>query len=247
MLYGDSIKRKSIVMYKFLLFVLLGSVFLGGCTNNCLTSVGEEFVGAPYLISPLGEGFLPDDDPLIRFDAFDCTTFVETVMANCDEKELNQIRYKNGKIGFLERNHFIESDWLINNADKIKNVSEKFGLVAQRNVVIDKKSWLKKVHNIDADFAPMMVNIDYLPYSKVAKIKSTNELIVLFVADNPEMRDKIGTDLAVVHMGFLLPNGMLRHASSEMNVVVDVDFYQYLKKCMKNKNNLGIVLLEIIK
>ena len=40
------------------------------------------FVGAPYVLSPLGEGDLggTDPDPRLRFDAFDCTTFVETAL-----------------------------------------------------------------------------------------------------------------------------------------------------------------------
>ncbi len=46
-------------------------------------AISELFLGVPYKLGALGEG--PggefDRDPLIRFDAFDCTTFVETVMA----------------------------------------------------------------------------------------------------------------------------------------------------------------------
>jgi hypothetical protein len=38
-------------------------------------------VGAPYLLSPLGEGAGPDPDPRFRLDAFDCMTFVETAVA----------------------------------------------------------------------------------------------------------------------------------------------------------------------
>lgn len=229
-------------------YVLLLATFLvSGCLDNNTTYLGEDFVGVPYQESPLGEGVLPDVDPVIRFDAFDCMTFVETVLADGDEKQLNQIRYKDGNISFLNRNHFIEADWMINNADKVKNVSEKYGSVVQRNIVIDKKSWFKKVHGIDADFTPISVNLEYLPYSVIEKIETTNELIVLFVADNSKMRDKIGTDLAVVHMGFLLPNGVLRHASSDKKSVVDVDFYQYLQERKKNNNNLGIVLVEILK
>lgn len=232
-------------MNKYIL--LLVSFLVGGCLDVRTAYLGECFLGVPYQESPLGEGVFPDTDPVIRFDAFDCVTFVETVLADCDENKLNHIRYKDGKIDFLNRNHFIESDWLINNADKVKNVSAKYGSVVQKNIVIDKKSWLKKVHNIDANFVPISVNLEYLPYSAVKKIKTTNELIVLFVADNSKMRDKIGTDLAVVHMGFLLPNGVLRHASSDKKAVVDVDFYQYLQERMKNNNNLGIVLVEILK
>ena len=72
-------------------------------------------------------------------------------------------------------------------------------------------------------------------------------MIVLFVTDNPELRDKIGTDLAVVHMGLWLPNGMLRHASSSQGAVVDVDMNQYVQMRMQDKTNLGIALVEIKK
>ena len=56
-----------------LLLVLVG-VGVCGCASNNSKSLGDEFVGLPYAQSPLGEGRLPDDDPTIRFDAFDCTT-----------------------------------------------------------------------------------------------------------------------------------------------------------------------------
>ena len=74
--------------------------------------IGEQYLGTKYLIDPLGEEKTPDKDPLIRYDAFDCMTFVETCLANGDVEKLNKIRYKNGKIGLLNRNHFVETDWL---------------------------------------------------------------------------------------------------------------------------------------
>src|SRR5271169_5922701 len=71
-------------------------------------AVSELFLGVPYKLGSLGEG--PDGefdrDPLIRFDAFDCTTFVETVMALSLDSDLDsamrtlqKIRYKDGQIG----------------------------------------------------------------------------------------------------------------------------------------------------
>ncbi len=195
--------------------------------------------------SPLGEGIAPDADPLIRFDAFDCTTFVETVLANGNQKTLNQIRYKNGNVGFLTRNHFIESDWLTNNASRVQNASADYAKTAIRTVVIDKTSWLKKIHNIDANFKPVKIDLEYIPYKFVENIVVDSPVIVLFVTDNPKIRDKIGTDLAVTHMGLLMPNGMLRHASSTSGAVVDVPFREYVIARQKNKNNLGITLVKI--
>ena len=71
---------------------------------------------------------------------------------------------------------------------------------------------------------------------------------MLFVINgDPKIAKKTGTDLAVHHMGFLLPGGILRHASSSGGGVVDVDFYEYVAKRQKTPNNLGVMLLEIKK
>ena len=106
-------------------YALLLSFLLIGCQPDVFLSNGQAFLGAPYANSPLGEEIAPDTDPLIRFDAFDCTTFVETVLANGDIRKLNRIRYQNGNVGFLNRNHFIETDWLHNNLDKVENIINK--------------------------------------------------------------------------------------------------------------------------
>ena len=77
------------------------------------------FKGKVYQNSPLGEGKNGkyDKDDLYRFDKFDCLTFVETVLAltissnfNEFKKNINNIRYKNGKVKFSSRNHFGWSD-----------------------------------------------------------------------------------------------------------------------------------------
>lgn len=117
-------------------------------------AVSELFLGAPYKHGALGEG--PDGefdrDPLIRFDAFDCTTFVETVMALSLDSDLNsamrtlqKIRYKDGQIGYATRNHFIELDWVPNNvrAGYLRDITSD---VAGRNALeihktISKRQW----------------------------------------------------------------------------------------------------------
>ena len=220
-------------------------LILAGCVGDYAEYPGQSYLGARYENSPLGEGVPPDSDPVIRFDAFDCTTFVETVLAGGCECRLNQIRYKDGEIGFLTRNHFIESDWLVANSDLVQNVSAEYAPTAVRRVVIDKANWFRVVHGINVDVAPVVVDLEYVPYQYVGDIKIQEPVIVLFVTDNPKFRDTIGTDLAVVHMGFWLPNGKLRHASSNQGKVVDVDMAEYVTGRMKNKQNLGIALVEI--
>lgn len=98
------------------------------------------FVGLPYgKNGPLGEGPQGkyDQDPLYRFDTFDCTTYVETIMAlaqarDVDEFEdlLKNIRYEDGIIDYLKRNHFTDLQWIpnnIRNGQLIEITSDTFG------------------------------------------------------------------------------------------------------------------------
>ena len=224
---------------------LLSFLLFGCATETHQYYIGERYLGTKYVSDPLGEEKFPDQDPLIRFDAFDCATFVETSLADGSVKKLNKIRYKNGKVDFIYRNHFIESDWLKNNKNFLENVSNLYGKTAVRHVVIDKKSWFKHMHNIDTDFSKQTVDIEYIPYKNLSKIDIQSPLVVLFIHDGDGFYNKIGTDLAVVHMGFLLPNNTLRHASRKHGVVMDTDFYEYVNKRKQNEHNLGIALVKI--
>ena len=62
---------------KWLALLLL----LTGCVGAPGIPSGADYLGAKYIRDPLGEEKEPDTDPLIRTDAFDCTTFVEYVVA----------------------------------------------------------------------------------------------------------------------------------------------------------------------
>ena len=112
-------------------------------------------------------------------------------------------------------------------------------------MIIDKANWFRVVHGVDVDVAQTEVDLEYIPYNYVADVKIDVPVIVLFITDNPKFRDTIGTDLAVVHMGLWLPNGILRHASSDYGAVVDVDMAEYVQQRMKNKQNLGIAVVEM--
>ncbi|MBZ0210346.1 MAG: DUF1460 domain-containing protein [Hyphomicrobium sp.] len=117
-------------------------------------AISQLFLGVPYKLGALGEGLDGefDRDPLIRFDAFDCTTFVETVMAlsldsdlDLATRTLQKIRYRDGQIGYATRNHFVELDWVPNNvrAGYLRDITSD---VAGRNAVnvhktISKRKW----------------------------------------------------------------------------------------------------------
>ncbi|MGL5742276.1 MAG: N-acetylmuramoyl-L-alanine amidase-like domain-containing protein [Legionella sp.] len=86
--------------------------------------ISSQFLGKPYLLGSLGEGPKAryDQFPQYRVDAFDCDTYVNTVLSlalansvpafqQCEKS----IRYKNGKVSYIQRNHFTGLDWNQNN------------------------------------------------------------------------------------------------------------------------------------
>jgi hypothetical protein len=92
--------------------------------SNRIDWISERFKGAPYLLGSLGEGIKGryDQFPNYRTDAFDCDTYVNTVIALALANSLehfqqciNWTRYKNGKVSYLNRNHFTSIDWNKNN------------------------------------------------------------------------------------------------------------------------------------
>lgn len=115
------------------------------------------FLGKPYSGGCLGEGSSAkyDSDPLYRFDSFDCTTFVETIMAlavSADfesfEKNMDLIRYENGEKTYIKRNHFTSGDWVPNNIEAgfLTDITAEIAgdSLKTAKTVIDKKGWYDK-------------------------------------------------------------------------------------------------------
>jgi hypothetical protein len=127
--------RSSVEKIDSLSRTLLGSAYVGG-------SVGE------------GEQGKYDKDPLTRFDVFDCTTYVETVLAgamsstsDAFEANLMRLRYKDAQVSFVTRNHFPSLDWFHNNHERLQDITPDVAnggaLVAK--TVIDKAAWYQRI------------------------------------------------------------------------------------------------------
>jgi hypothetical protein len=252
-------------MNKLLLIptIILATAAYGGASED-----SARFLGMPYMESPLGEGAgaETDDDPLWRFDAFDCVTFVETALAlsiadgqEGFEKAMNAIRYKDGEISFLARNHFMNPDWIENNArlvrDATAGIAKAAGVEAlTRRTVIDRKSWFRKAHGIEADFEPQEVSLAYISIADILAAKEKfaraidAPMIANIVVEDAGAAAKYGTDNDIAHTGFLIPAGkalIFRHASSRAGKVADADFFDYIKSLRKHKKHIGVNVLEI--
>lgn len=117
-----------------------------------------QFKEKPYLLGALGEGpnARYDQFPRYRMDAFDCDTFVTTVLSlvqgdslDSFKHNLNHIRYKNGKVSYVSRNHFTSLDWNQNNQkrgllkDITLNIKDKNNkpVALFANTMINKSNW----------------------------------------------------------------------------------------------------------
>jgi len=137
-----------------------------------MDKISQSFLGLPYgQGGPLGEGENGryDQDPLYRFDTFDCTTYVETMIAlalarDVDEFEslMDKIRYENSEVDYLKRNHFPSLQWVPNNVRNslLKEVNHKILPASQMKIaeaVINLPGWLKaiKINEIRVPLATM--------------------------------------------------------------------------------------------
>lgn len=213
----------------------------GGTLESRLRTYALQFLSekSPYLVDPLGEGASDElsPGPLYRFDGFDCTTFVETVVALAVSsspqefrQRINQIRYKKGAVSYQTRNHFPSVDWIPNNTEAgfVRDIT---GQVAGRltrwsQTWIEKGEWLRKkgprFESLGQDFKTELGRIPYIGKEDLLAVPGLMERIpsgVIFhvVRPNWNLKKSIGTELDVSHMGFLMrEKGLLYmvHASN---------------------------------
>lgn len=107
--------------------------------TNAMLNNGLKLIGVPYVANTLEVN--NDEDLVVNCDEVDCTTFVENVLAMslCPTqgaemseadfmKNLQQIRYRDGKIdGYTSRLHYM-TDWINDNIRKglIEDITKKY-------------------------------------------------------------------------------------------------------------------------
>lgn len=118
----------------------------------------KQFLGTPYKLGALGEGpdARYDQFPQYRIDGFDCDTYVNTILALATADSLESFkqclkftRYKDGKITYMNRNHFTSIDWNTNNQQRglLKDITltitdkQKKPLALYAKAMINKPGW----------------------------------------------------------------------------------------------------------
>jgi hypothetical protein len=209
-----------------------------------VVALSEAFLGTPYELSPLGEGEGQDPDPLVRYDAVDCLTLVEEVMAMSLAPDaasrltwLGRIRYS-GAPAWQTRNHIMEAQWLPKNLERglLRDVTREYGGRATRTVTkrLTPKLWAEK-NGVALGLPPAAqpqgtFSLDVVPAEAAlrALAKAPSGLVVVVVrADRPNAVTRVS------HVGFLIqtPQGpVLRHASRTFKRVTDEPLAHYMTR-----------------
>jgi hypothetical protein len=195
--------------------------------------VSAQLMGSPYLREPLQGSADSPEVFTASMKGFDCVTYIETVLALARSTTpqhfvdtLRRIRYANGDIEWLERNHYM-TQWIRNNvrAGFVKPVSRLRAAVMKDRV-------LNTVHGLPARRS----RFSCVPKHLMMRSRQlrTGDL-VFFASTRPH--------LDVFHCGIVVNNTeglFLRHASRSQGAVVE----QPLSEFLKQNRMAGVLVLR---
>jgi hypothetical protein len=182
------------------------------------------FMGRPYIDCLLGGGPELEEDFRATLRAFDCVTYIETVLAlslSTDLPrfafELKHMRYDGGQVGWRHRNHYM-IDWARNNEAR-----GRIAYITEASLLWEKRRTLNLVEGI----AAREVTFEYFPkrtFRRASKLVRTGD-IILFVSTRKNL-DVFHTGFLVVAEGELL----LRHATRSAGSVIEQKATDFLKQ-----------------
>jgi len=237
--------------------------------DSCRTlHFAKKMLGVLYVAGTLDGN--EEEQLVVRTDALDCTTFVETVLALCIadkrdarsfdgfKKALTDVRYRNGVLdGYASRLHYF-SDWIRNN--------ELMGFVkectSETSCAQPQELWLDFMTTHVDSYLPMKKN-PALVEVMAAQEKNWQGTVVSYIPKEKlnlspeELKIKNGDILAmvtnikgldIVHVGFAFwkDNHLhLLHASSSAKKVIEDPKTQY-ESSKNTKAHIGVRAIRVI-
>lgn len=237
--------------------------------DSCRTlHFAKQMLGVPYVAGTLDGN--EEEQLVVRTEALDCTTFVETVLALfvADKREerdfegfkkaLMQVRYRDGNLnGYASRLHYF-SDWIRNNEqmDFVKECTSETACAQPKELWLDfmtthvksyqpmmkKPSLLAEIASVEKKWQG--VQVSYIPKDMLnlspEKLKIKNGDILAITTDIK--------GLDVVHVGFSFWIGEklhLLHASSVAKKVIEdsLSLYEYSKN---KKAHTGVRVISVV-
>ena len=194
-----------------------------------MAAVSAPLLGRPYLVDGHGEGMEPDVDPPARYDAFDCVTFLEEVLALSLAGDpisvpmyRNSLRYKDGIAEYNRRHHFMLAEWIPANIDAgfVKDITASLGETHRIEKHVQRKTWQNwqgtRQFKHDLDDLPVGsygLNVLSLDAAEAAMDAIPPGAILLTVRQPHDWKP-----IVISHVGFIIPTPpgtptTMRHAT----------------------------------
>lgn len=192
-------------------------------------------LGQPYELYLLGE--MPfethDPQPLYCLGKSDCLVFIEHIYAMALSSDwpgfmrlLQRIRYRDGEIGVVTRNHYTETDWNPSNRWLVRDITaELAGAPAARfKGRIDRSRFLRNRYKLETSIPVVEHEQVFLPYSEIDRVRAhlregdAINLVRGVVKPGDPLTDTFGGNAWIGHVGLIA-----RGPGGELHVIHSVE------------------------
>jgi len=152
--------------------------------------LAEKNINQPYELYLLGEFpfELYDSQPLYVLDRSDCVVFTEHVYAMALSRDwpsffntLMHLRFQDGEISVIKRNHYALHDWLPNNAWLVHDITDSLGVQTFPDTIrYDKHRFFKNRYHLETDIPKDSLTWTYVPAENIedaSKSLKTGDLV----------------------------------------------------------------------
>ncbi len=199
-----------------------------------LDAISRSFLGRPYVENSLVGGPETPEVLTISLEAFDCVTYIETVLGLAFSRSVTSVitticemRYDGGEVDWRRRNHFM-IDWARNNEMRgmVKNLTK-----GARTV--EKTRTLGSINGLPLKKATFRC----FPKQRLLQVSPACETgdLILF-ASTRKWLDVFHVGLLVKHVNRLL----MRHATLTAGCVIEQDLVEFIR----NNRMSGFMLLR---
>ncbi len=148
-----------------------------------VAALARKNIGQPYKLFAMGEFpfEITDPQPMFSLEKSDCLLFTEHTYAMALSAGwaeffwmLQRIRYKDGVIGVVTRNHYTEADWNPANAWLLTDISRELAgaSVATYSMQADRAKLLRDRYQLSRDIPVQTVTDAYVPKNRIAAIEN---------------------------------------------------------------------------
>ena len=147
-----------------------------------IVHLARKNIEQPYELYLLGEAPFEQTDaqPIYCLDRSDCVVFAEhtLAMALTDSwpsfmSMLQRIRYKDGRIGVVTRNHYTEADWNVNNRWLLTDITNSLGgdAVQPFSQKVDRAKFFKTRYKLEEPIAIETIQETFIPSERMDSVK----------------------------------------------------------------------------